>query len=236
MIYAKTVGNWAFGKCRVYYNKKLKRNVVEKTVGPNFIRTKDANRTRFTTLINDYSKNENMLKKEMIFMMLTKVAKLDCCVEILGYADNPFRIIMEYCEGKDLRKILDTYEVPIPDKLEMISQILLAIKEIHECEFIHGDLKCANIFLANKYIPGDTKNIKIKIGDFGLSEFGGNLVYGGTPGFVAPELFKYGGLFESVIYSIGKVMLEIMTQLPVPTIAKLEIESLSIIKIIYQNF
>ena len=53
--------------------------------------------------------------------------------------------------------------------------------------------------------------MKIKIGDFGLSEIGRNLVYGGTPGFVAPEVFQYGGSFASDIYSIGKVMLEIMT-------------------------
>ena len=85
---------------------------------------------------------------------------------------------MEYCEGGDLRKVLNENEVPIQDKVEMISQILFAIKEIHEVGFIHGDLKCANIFLANKYIPGDTKNIRIKIGDFGLSEIGGSLVHG----------------------------------------------------------
>ena len=101
----------------------------------------------------------------------------------------------------------------------MISQILLAIKKIHEVGLIHGDLKCANIFLANKYIPGDTDNLRIKIGDFGLSEIGGSLVYGRTPGFMAPEVPKYGGSFESDIYSVSKVMLEIMTQLPVQMIA-----------------
>ena len=124
----KTVGNGAFGKCRVYYSKKYKRTVVEKAVGANFIRTKNANRTRLTTLIKDYSKNEIMLQKEMIFMLLTQISQLDCCVQILGFESNPFRIIMEYCEGRDLRKILDTYEVPIPDKLEIISQVLFAIK------------------------------------------------------------------------------------------------------------
>ena len=137
---------------------------------------------------------------------------------------------MEYCEGGDLRKVLDTYEIPIQDKITMISQILLAIKEIHEAGFIHGDLKCANIFLVNKYIPGDIKNIRIKIGDFGLSEIGGNLVYGGTPGFMAPEVPKYGGSFEADIYSIGKVMLEIMTELPVQIIAAINIDRLYTIK------
>ena len=214
----KTIGSGGGGKCRVYYSEKFKRKVVEKTIGDNFLRTKEGNRTRLKTLLTNYTDNEVMLKKEMIFMMLTKVAQLDCCVEILDFASNPFRIIMEYCEGGDIRKILDTYDVPTSDKMTMISQILMAIKRIHENGFIHGDLKCANIFLVNEYVPGDYKNIKIKIGDFGLSEIGGDLVFGGTPGFMAPEVPLIGGSFDSDIYSVGKVMLEIMTQLPVQMI------------------
>ena len=220
--YSKTVGKGGGGKCRVYYSEKFKRKVVEKTVDDSFLRTKEGNRTRLKTLLKDYTDNETLLKKEMIFMLLTKIAQLDCCVEILDFASNPFRIIMEYCEGGDIRKILDTYDVPVSDKMTMISQILLAIKRIHENGFIHGDLKCANIFLVNKYVPGDYKNIKIKIGDFGLSEIGGDLVFGGTPGFMAPEVPKIGGSFDSDIYSAGKIMLEIMTQYPVRIIQTID--------------
>ena len=230
MSNAKTIGAGGFGKCRVYYSDKYKRKVIEKAVGPNFIRTKEANRARLTTLIRNYALNEDLLKKEMVFMMLTKIEKLDCCVEILGYSSNPFKIIMEYCEGGDLRNILDKCQVPIQDKIVMISQILSAIKRMHEVGFIHGDLKCANIFLVNKYVRGDANNIRIKIGDFGLSEIGGNLVHGGTPGFMAPEVPKFGGSFESDIYSVGKVMLEIMTELPVHIIAAINIQSLNTIK------
>lgn len=219
----KTLASGGFGKIRVYYSEKYKRKVIEKTVGPNFIRTKDNNRTRLTTLLSNYSKNEDILKKESIFLMLTKIAKLDCCVEILDFASNPFRIIMEYCEGGDLRKILDSYDVPVLDKVEMIGQILDALVRIHKFGIIHGDLKCQNIFLVNKYIPGHTDNIKIKIGDFGLSEIGGNLVFGGTSGFIAPEVPIVGGSFEADIYSVGKVMLEIMTGLPVSIIAAINI-------------
>ena len=86
------------------------------------------------------------------------------------------------------------------------------------------------IFSSNKYIPGDTKNIRIKIGDFGLSEIGGSLVHGGTPGFMAPEVPIYGGSFESDIYSIGKVMLEIMTELPVIIIASINIKNIFSLK------
>ena len=143
--YAKTVGEGGGGKCKVYYSPKFKRKVVEKTVGPNFLRTKEANRARLTTMIRDYSHNENLLRKESMFMMFTQVAELDCCVQILDFSSNPFKIIMEYCEGGDLRNVLNENEVPILDKVKMISQILLAIKEIHEVGLIHGDLKCANI-------------------------------------------------------------------------------------------
>ena len=226
----KTIGVGGGGKCVVYYSQKYKRKVVEKKVGPNFIRLKSDNQARFTTLLKDYKSNESRLKKETVMMMLTKVAKLDCCVKIISFESNPFRIIMEYCEGGDLRKILDNYEVPILDKIRMISQILAAIERIHQIGVIHGDLKCLNIFLANKYIPGDIDNIKIKIGDFGLSEIGGNFVYGGTDGFMAPEVRLFGGSFESDIYSIGKVMLEIMTQLPVQIIASIDNLSLYTLK------
>ena len=47
---------------------------------------------------------------------------------------------------------------------------------------------------------------------------------------MAPEIKTIGGSFESDIYSIGKVMLEIMTQLPVLIISGITIETLYILK------
>ena len=42
----KTVGYGGCGKIRVYYSTKYKRKVIEKTVGPNFIRAKRATQLR----------------------------------------------------------------------------------------------------------------------------------------------------------------------------------------------
>ena len=179
---AHIIGMGGFGKVRVYYSQQFQRKVIEKTVGPNFLRVKDGNRIRLSTLIRDFQKNQFYLAKESVFMILMKAAKLDCCVQILGFCGNPFRIIMEYCEGGDLRKLLDSYRLSLIDKLDLIVQILSAVSKIHKIGVIHGDLKCANIFLVNKYIPGG--NIKLKIGDFGLSEPGGKLVRGGHLDFV----------------------------------------------------
>ena len=222
--FSKAEGNEGCGKCRVYYSEKFKRKVVEKTLGKSFIRTKKDNRTQFKTSTRN-NDSEILLRQKIIL-----INKLDCCVEILDFASNPFRITMEYCEGGDLRKILDTYDVPIEDKVEMIGQILFAISKIHKFGIIHGDLKCQNIFLVNKYIPGNTNNIIIKIGDFGLSEIGGNLIFGGTKGFNAPETEYIGGSFQSDIYSIGKVMLEIMTGYPVEFITTINITNLESLK------
>ena len=227
--YSKTIGQGGGGKCRVYYSEKFKRKVVEKTVDENFFKKKDNNKTRMRTAATSASKGEAFIK-EMVLMVLTQIAELDCCVQILDIAVNPYRIIMEYCEGGDLRKILDTYNVPDCDKMIMISQFLAALVRIHAQGFIHGDLKCANIFLANKYVPGDFKNIKIKIGDFGLSEIGTGLVFGGTPGFMAPEVPLIGGSFDSDIYSAGKVMLEIMSQYPVQIIQTINITNISVLR------
>ena len=155
--YSKTIGQGGGGKCRVYYSEKFKRKVVEKIVDENFLKKTDNHKTRMKTTATPSSKGAAFIK-EMIFMMLTQIAELDCCVQILDIAVNPYRIIMEYCEGGDLRHILDSYDVPDCDKMTMISQFLEALERIHANGFIHGDLKCANIFLAKKYVPGDYKN------------------------------------------------------------------------------
>lgn len=121
--YSKTIGRGGGGKCQVVYSEKFKRMVVEKTVDDKFLKAKERNKTRMQTQMTKLVSNELFLQKEMIFMLLTKIAKLDCCVEILDFAENPFRIIMEYCEGGDVRRILDTQEVPVSDKMTIIFSI-----------------------------------------------------------------------------------------------------------------
>lgn len=68
---------------------------------------------------------------------------------------------------------------------------------------IHRDIKPGNLFL--------TKDMQLKIGDFGLSErvlFDGDFkkAKSGTPNFIAPEiLFSRGYSYEVDIWAVGLI-------------------------------
>ena len=76
-------------------------------------------------------------------------------------------IIFIYCDGDNLRSFINKHineNLLIEENIlkSIIKQICIGIKEIHDKQIIHRDLKPENIFI--------NKNMKIKIGDFGISK------------------------------------------------------------------
>ena len=229
----KTIGKGGFGKCKVKFSSKYNKKIVEKQICPkSCFRASLIRNDLLLQILNNANKNEyenkhQALKKEAKMLKKLKFIRLKCCVEILDYKENPPTIIMEFCEGGDLRKLIDNYkkEIPLADRIEIISQVLEGLKTVHKIGIIHGDLKCANIFLANKYEKNRISSNIVKLGDFGLSDQ--DTILGGTPGFMAPEIRTTGGSFASDVYSIGKVMLEIITCLPSYVIYEINYNNLS---------
>lgn len=70
-------------------------------------------------------------------------------------------IIMEYVEGKQIKKILNT--LPMKEKLRLCHHIGTMIGRLHKHGIIHGDLTTSNMIL--------TSYGKIYFVDFGLGEF-----------------------------------------------------------------
>ena len=74
---------------------------------------------------------------------------------------------MEYCSEGNLRNFIDKNidnDTLIEEKMisNIIKQICIGIREIHNMKIVHRDLKPENIFM--------NKNMNIKIGDFGISK------------------------------------------------------------------
>ena len=132
-----------------------------------------------------------------------------------SFVDNDsFNIIMEYCDGLDLRKFINEHKQSkvLIDKniiLYIILGICQGLKEIHNNNLIHRDIKPENIFL--------NADLTIKIGDFGLSKELNNFKdyaksFVGTFLYMSPEIFK-GQKYNNKVdmWALGCIIYELCT-------------------------
>jgi serine/threonine-protein kinase len=127
-------------------------------------------------------------------------------------------MVMEWCEGRLLRKILDEGRIGQERALRIALGVLDALDYIHAHGVVHRDLKPENIMV------DDHDNIKLI--DFGIASDAAarRLTYAnftatlGTPNYISPEQVKgKRGDGRSDIYSVGVILYEMLTgKLPFP--------------------
>ena len=206
----KTIGAGGQAKIRKYYSNKFKKVVVEKVINVK----KGGNASEIESLVGNIN-----LVKEAILLFRCDYPNV---VKIYDFIDNPVTIVMEYCAKGSLRSILDKkLYLPPLYKIFLIYSICDGLGYIHYEGIVHGDLKCDNILLSDekKYFIGNKYYPIPKLADFGLSQISPNKVAGGTPGYIAPEVYKGSGLnFKTDIFALGMVMFEILSGLrPLPS-------------------
>ena len=109
-------------------------------------------------------------------------------------------LVLELIQGKSLQDVLKkpTFREQYPEAkiISMIKGLLDALAYLASKNVMHRDLKPDNILL--------DKGDKIKIVDFGLATFINLDDYifkkCGTPGYIAPEVFKYDAKIPTTHY------------------------------------
>ena len=152
--------------------------------------------------------NEISILKEMNHPNIVKQYEI-----IKDERNSKLYIVMEYCDGEDLEKLIlknKFHKQLVDEKLiwNILIQILRALNYIHnEKKIVHRDIKPSNIFL--------NKNYNIKLGDFGLSkkfysEYSNTLI--GTPIYMSPELLeKKPYNVKTDIWALGCSIYELAT-------------------------
>ncbi|KAL3486516.1 kinase-like domain-containing protein [Aspergillus germanicus] len=153
-----------------------------------------------------------------------KYDQVGCFVKSYGWyktAESLF-IAMEYLELGDLQTYLHRDEQPpLPEceAQDIVYQILYGLREMHENNFVHRDLKLGNILIES--CPPN--NWWVKLADFGISKRIGDgqdmpTTIKGTAGYMAPELLgltKPGEPYTIDIWAAGEITFRLLTKTPV---------------------
>jgi serine/threonine protein kinase len=115
-------------------------------------------------------------------------------------------LVLEWEEGGDLRHWAQG-EVSLGEALGVGESVCSALSAAHAESIIHGDIKPDNVFIDGKG--------RLKVGDFGLADFGGEgraLFH--TPGYTAPEIIygEAGPSVQSDCYAAAAMVFELIYQ------------------------
>ncbi|MEI6805960.1 MAG: protein kinase [Myxococcaceae bacterium] len=123
-------------------------------------------------------------------------------------SENFMGIVQELVEGKNLRELIknSSQKFTEPLILDIFTQVVLAVEEVHRQRVVHGDLKLENIMRRSDGC--------IKLCDFGLASHSteithtsGRQRFCGTHYYLAPEIVRRESYGQAVdIWALGIVL------------------------------
>ena len=134
------------------------------------------------------------------------------CIYDLGDFNGHLFIAMEFIQGVDLEKLMETGEpLALQARLDIIIDVLTGLSFAHKRGIIHRDIKPANIRV--------TEDGRAKIMDFGVAHLSSSSMtstgsFLGTPSYMAPEQITEGKTSPATdIFAVGGVLYQLLTQM-----------------------
>lgn len=124
---------------------------------------------------------------------------------ISPHAMTTYLVLEKMNSGELFQRIINKLKLGQAETKAIFTQLLAGLKYLHESNIIHRDIKPENILLdISPRVTPDQKqtgpwdeheyDVKVKIADFGLAKFIGELKFTntlcGTPAYVAPEILS----------------------------------------------
>ncbi|CAG5116319.1 unnamed protein product [Candidula unifasciata] len=201
----QVLGQGGFGTVELWYNEKAQEHIaIKKCKLKNDMPEKMWDRWKMEVYIMSKLNHENVIKAVLVPPQLEP------------NSGEPPVLAMEFCEGGDLRKILNLpdncYGLPEKEIRQLVTGVGSAVEYLHSNRIIHRDLKPENIVL--KHL--DDNRTAYKIIDLGyakeldITSICDSFV--GTVQYLAPELFISKPYSKTVDYwSFGCMIFECIT-------------------------
>eukprot|EP01017_Pseudomicrothorax_dubius_P043976 TRINITY_DN7395_c0_g1_i1.p1 TRINITY_DN7395_c0_g1~~TRINITY_DN7395_c0_g1_i1.p1 ORF type:complete len:496 (+),score=53.26 TRINITY_DN7395_c0_g1_i1:136-1623(+) len=197
-------------------NYEVVRDITQHTLKAQIklVRSKTTN-SRFVAKV--YSKSQSIKQRHMMDFIKNEIRimtsldsdKLIRLYEFYSEADEII-LVLEYARGGTLLvRLTKKLQYKEQEAVLLFRNVLESLKELHEFNVLHRDIKLENIFM-----PSRSQDVLAKLGDFDISCHTYNIednILCGTPGYVAPELFndkQYST--KSDVYSLGVVLYAII--------------------------
>ena len=166
-----------------------------------FVAIKDLHKDRFPT---------HKFLRELRFLISLEHPNIVTC-HALEHSSSGRQLVLDYCEGGNLRSILNSDTVlTLEEILGFMLDLLAALNHAHQQGIVHCDIKPENILL--QLTPGGWT---ARISDFGIARLSqegheSEMGHTGSPAYMAPERFYNQHPKASDLYAVGVIFYELL--------------------------
>ena len=134
-------------------------------------------------------------------------------------------IVFPIVDGEQLSALLESGGIEKPeDKLRLCRELVLALRSLHACGYIHGDLCPNNVIASAEYSKASLVDMEFCLPinrERENSDWGSEEGWRGTLGYIAPEVEEFGIMasgLHSDVWGLGWTLAEILNLPEVPTL------------------